>query len=85
MTLIINHIGDGYDLKNPVEDLLESCVFDVANGGGFRELRQFQEYFSDYKLIVFDGLNPDRVMFCGNSLSTKKLYYYMIGTMSTII
>ena len=23
---------------------------------------------------MFDGLNPDRVMFCGNSLSTKKLY-----------
>ena len=26
------------------------------------------------KIIVFDGLNPDRVMFSGNSLSDKKLH-----------
>ena len=31
-------------------------------------------YLSDYKIIVYDGLSPDRVMFSGNSVSTKKLY-----------
>ena len=28
----------------------------------------------DYKIVVFDGINPDRVMFSGNSLSAIKLY-----------
>ena len=42
--------------------------------GGLEELEQFREYLSDYKIVVFDGLNPDRVMFTGNSLPTKKLY-----------
>jgi hypothetical protein len=28
----------------------------------------------DYKIIVFDGLKPDRVIFSGNSVTTKKLY-----------
>jgi len=61
-------------LKKPVEELLNASGVYLSNGGGFKELQQFQEYLSDYKIIVFDGLNPDRVMFSGNSLSAKKLY-----------
>jgi len=47
---------------------------DLSNGGAFEEFQQFQQYLSDYKIIVFDGFYPDRVMFSGNSLSAKKLY-----------
>ena len=65
---------DGYGLKEPVEELVKASGVDLSNGGGFKELQQFQEYLSDYKIIVFDGLYPDRVMFSGNSLSAKKLY-----------
>ena len=46
----------------------------MRNAGGFKELEQFQEYLSDYKTIVYDGLSSDRVMFSGNSVSNKKLY-----------
>ena len=63
---------DRYGLKKPVDDLLKASCVDLPNGEGFRE--RFQNHISDYKMIVFDGLNPDRVMFCGNSLSAKKLY-----------
>ena len=45
---------------------------DLLNGGSFQELKQFQEYLSDYKIVVFNGLNQDRVMFSGNFLSGKK-------------
>jgi hypothetical protein len=55
--------SNGRGLRKPVEDLLEASGVDLSNGGGFQELRQFQEHLSDYKIIVFDGLNPDRVMF----------------------
>ena len=47
---------------------------DLSYDGGLEELEQFQGYFSDYKIVVFDGLNVDRVIFSGNSLSDKKFY-----------
>jgi len=61
-------------LKKPVVEILKASNVDLSNGGDFEGLRQFQQYISDYKIIVFDGLYPDRVMFSGNSLSAKKLY-----------
>jgi hypothetical protein len=64
----------GYGLRQPVKDLLKASGVDLSNGGGLEKLQYFQQYFSDYKIIVFDGLHPDRVMFSGNSLSEKKLY-----------
>jgi hypothetical protein len=64
----------GRCLNEPVQDILNASGVDLSNGGGFRELEQFQQYLSNYKIFVFDGLHPDRVMFSGNSISTKKLY-----------
>jgi hypothetical protein len=61
-------------LKKPVEDILKAFGVDLSNGGGLEELQQFRQYLSDYKIVVFDGLHPDRAMFSGNSLSDKKLY-----------
>ena len=60
--------------KKAVEVLLKVSGVDLSNGGGFKELQQFQQCPSDYKIVVFNGLNPDKVMFTGNSLSGKKLY-----------
>jgi hypothetical protein len=65
---------NGYCLKKPVEELLKASGVDLTNGGGLEELQQFQQYLSDYKIIVFDGLKPDRLFFKGNSNSAKKLY-----------
>jgi hypothetical protein len=62
---------NGNRLDKPVEDLLEASGVDLSNGGGLEELQQFQTYLSDYKIIVFDGLKPDRVIFSGNSVSAK--------------
>jgi len=64
----------GRCLNKPVEDLLKASGVDLYNGGGLEELQQFQDYFSDYKIVVSDGLSPDRLIFSGNSLSAKKLY-----------
>ena len=66
--------GNGRGMKQPAQNLLKFSGVHLCNGGGFAELEQFQEYFSDYKIIVYDGLSPDRVMFSGNSFSSKKLY-----------
>jgi hypothetical protein len=59
---------DGYKLDQTVEDLL------MASGGGLEKLQQFQDYLSDYIIIVYDGLSPDRLTFTGNCLSNKRFY-----------
>jgi len=64
---------DVYGLHKPVEELLKASGVDLSNGGDLEELRQFQQYLSDYK-FVFDVLYHDRAMFSGNSLSAKKFY-----------
>ena len=51
-------------MKQHVENLLKASGVDLSNDGGFEELEQFQEYLSDYKNVVFDGLNQlDAVLF----------------------
>ena len=74
---------NGYGLKQPVQDILNASGVDLTNGGGLNELEKFQNYLSDYKIIVYDGLNPDRVIFSGNSLSNKKCTCYMMRTVGT--
>jgi len=65
---------NGYGLHKPVEELLKASGVDLCNGGGLEQFRQFQQYLSGYRIIVFDGLYPDRVMFSGNFLSAIKLH-----------
>ena len=65
---------EGKALKQPVKDILIHSDVDLTNGGGFKELEQFQNYLSDNENILYHGLKPDRVLFSGNSLSNKKLY-----------
>jgi hypothetical protein len=49
---------NGYGLKKLVGEHLKASCVDLSNGGGFEELRQFQEYLVDYKIIMFDGFVP---------------------------
>jgi len=37
----------GRSLEKPVENLLKASSADLSNGGGFEELRQFQDHLSD--------------------------------------
>ena len=58
---------------------------DLSNGGSLQELAQFQEYLSDYKIVVvFSGLSPDKIIFAGNYVSSKKLYLLYNADKSTI-
>jgi hypothetical protein len=70
---------NGRGLDKPVEYLLKVSCIDLSNGGGLEKLQQFQEYLSDYKIIVYDGLSPDRLIFSGNSLSDMKLYLLYVS------
>ena len=65
-------------LKKPVEELLKASGVHLSNCGCLEELQQFQDYLSDYKIVVFDGRSPDRIIFNGNFNSTKKFTSFMI-------
>ena len=61
-------------LKQPVQDLLNTSGDNLTNGSVFKELELFQNYLFGHKIIAYDGLSPDRVLFSVNSLSNKKFY-----------
>jgi hypothetical protein len=48
--------------KKPVEELLKASGVDLSDGGDLEELQQFQKYLPDYKIIVYDGLSPDKLI-----------------------
>ena len=61
-------------LDHPVEDTLKVSRVDLSNGGGIEEHQQPQDYLSDYKSIIYDGLSPDRLICNGHNVSSKNLY-----------
>ena len=52
VTLSTHHIDKETVLKKPVEDLLKASGVDLSNRGSLQELALFQEYLSDYKIVV---------------------------------
>ena len=75
MTQSTDHIEMGMLLRNLLKNsrMLPVLIYQMA--GVFEEIQHFQEYLSDYKISVFNGMHTDRIMFSGNSLSAKKLYF----------
>ena len=69
----------GNKLDQPVDELLKASGVYLSTGGGLEELKQFQDYLSDYKIIVYVELSPDRIIFTGNSVSNKKFYLLYIA------
>jgi len=45
---------NGRVLKQAVQDLLSASSVTLTNGGRLKELEHFQNYLSDYKIIVYD-------------------------------
>jgi len=45
----------------------------LTNGGGIPELIRFQEHFYDYKIVFYDGLHCDTILFEGQVESTKRI------------
>ena len=76
----------GECMKIPVEVLLKASGVDLSSGGSFEELEHFQEYLSYFKIVVFDGLTPNRV--CLVEIRTRNCICYImrtIGIMSLLI
>jgi len=64
---------DGFKLGPVVRQLLESTGINHDQGGSIRELTQFQEYFKEYRIVVFSGLNCEDIIFDGQVQSEKRI------------
>jgi hypothetical protein len=64
---------EGRKLKKPAQDLLLASGVQLDNEGGIEELAQIQNFLPGYKIIVYDGLSPNRVMFSRNTDFPNKL------------
>jgi hypothetical protein len=56
-----------------VQHLLETTGKYLNNGGGIPELMQFRSHFAEYRIVVYEGLRCDQIMFDGNTQSNKRL------------
>ena len=56
-----------------VHQLLQTTGINLDRGGGIRELAQFQEHFKEYRIVVFSGLNCEKIYFDGQVESQKRI------------
>jgi len=57
-----------------VNHLLQTTGIYLTNGGGITELTRFQEYYKEYRIIVYGGLNCEDMTFDGVNESEKIIY-----------
>jgi hypothetical protein len=55
----------GRKIHTVVQDLLTTTGIDLSHGAGIAEIESFQDHFSQYKLVVYEGLNCDSIVFEG--------------------
>jgi len=68
-----NSFRQGYKIRPVVDHLLTTTGIDLTNGGGICELNNFQEYFKEYRIVVFRGLNCEDIIFDGQVESEKRI------------
>jgi hypothetical protein len=68
-----NAYRKGRKIRPAVENLLATTGIDLSKGAGIPELARLQEYFCEYKIIVYRGLNCDNIMLEGTVESPKRL------------
>jgi len=56
-------IAKGIKIYPVVKSLLKTTGIVLANGGGNPELNRLQENVLEYKIVVYDGLRCDSILF----------------------
>ena len=74
-----------------VQRLLETTGIDLQKGGGIAEILRFQDHYTEYKIVVYRGLNCDDIIFEGQVTSEKRVnlmydevkrHYYVIANLT---
>jgi hypothetical protein len=61
----------GRKILRMVDQLLEATGIDLKDGGGIPELTKFQEHFKEYRIIIYDELHCEDIVFDGQVESEK--------------
>ena len=69
-----NSYRRGYKISPVVQNLCKKTGIDLSNGAGFPELVRFLEHFREYKIVVYQGLSCEDIMFEWQVDSSKLLY-----------
>ena len=84
----------GRKIWSVVPHLLETTGINLDNGAGIAKLMRFKEHFHEYKIVEYEGLNCDRIMFEGQVVSSKRLnilyndltrHYHVIGNLTAAL
>jgi hypothetical protein len=68
-----NSYRRGRRIRPAVQQLLETTGIDLSGGAGIPELSRFQEYFREYKITVYQGVNCADKMFEGQVDTSKRI------------
>jgi len=63
---------DEKEILPEVQHLLQTTGINLQNGGGSPELQRFQDHFTEYKMVVYGGLNCGDIIFEGYFISEKR-------------
>jgi len=63
----------GRKIRHVVQTLLETTGIEMSNGAGIHELVRFQQHFRQYKIVIYQGLSGEDIMFEGQVDSPKRL------------
>ena len=63
----------GYKIRPVVRQLLQTTGIDLQNGEGVNEIQKFQDHFTDYKIVVYGGLNCEDIIFEGQVVSETRV------------
>jgi hypothetical protein len=62
----------GWKIFPVVQNLLETTGIYLDNGGDIPELIRFQEHFKEYRIVVYEGLDCDHIIFDDQNEAPKR-------------
>jgi hypothetical protein len=86
-----NSYRRGYKIRHVVQNLLATTGIDIRQGAGIPEIETLQEHFGEYKIVVYEGLNCDNIMYEGRVESPTRInllydevtrHYHVIGSLT---
>jgi hypothetical protein len=69
----------GYKVLPQVRHLLQTTGISLDKGAGIPELARFQEHFSEYRIVVYEGLNCDQIIYDGQVDWPKRINLLYVG------
>ena len=63
----------GWKIHPAVQNLLETTCIDLTKGPGIPELESFDTHFREYKIVMYEGLDCDSIIFEGQVESSTRL------------